>query len=580
MSEEIEIEYKQAAITPFWQKMPFFFLFPLRSGTLIFIGCLVAASLVAGFAPGRLGLMSKGFLVYLGLRYAFNVLELFAQGRFEGHSVDHTLWGPEKRPAKLGMLIVLYLTVGFLLGNVLVQNRVASNPAVQEQLLDLYKKDHADEIAQREREQAAFNERYGMPTASSPGADNNNERTADNAGQAGTDNGTAAGDNKEAEPGAASAEADRRNDTRPAVAPSPYGEGVTREDILFQYQPKPPQPLWFKLLPAWYWLLMGVLSLMLPAAAIVIALEDRFFKALNPAHVIFLVKAMGSTYFVLWALFLAIAGARQFALTAGAGLPLAVRFPLEMGVSTYLALVLFAMMGYALYQYHQELSLDVAIDFDSHRKAGGAEAIGRAGSANAAIRAAEPSDPLERKVQALLAEGKVDEAIAEVKDRMRYDRYDADLNNRLHTLYVQKADQSITLAHGQQWITALARANRGKAAFDALNAMLAIDPGFTVQDGDAILPITQVAVQRREFEQALNLMRDFDKRYPKHKDTAALLYLNAKVASEYQRKHEKAVKLLRVVLTHFPEDPIVAEAKVYLHVLEKIMGQAGAANAG
>ena len=37
-------------------------------------------------------------------------------------------------------------------------------------------------------------------------------------------------------------------------------------------------------------------------------------------------------------------------------------------------------------------------------------------------------DPLERKVQALLADGKVKEAIAEVKDHMRYDRMDAQLD--------------------------------------------------------------------------------------------------------------------------------------------------------
>ena len=49
----------------------------------------------------------KGFLAYLGLRYAFNVLELFAKGRFEGESVDHTLWG--RKAHANWMVITLFI---------------------------------------------------------------------------------------------------------------------------------------------------------------------------------------------------------------------------------------------------------------------------------------------------------------------------------------------------------------------------------------------------------------------------------------------------------------------------------------
>ena len=563
MSEEVEFEYKQDGITPFWQKLPFFFAFPFRVGPLIFIACIVAASALAGLAVDRFGLMLKGTLVYLGLRYAFNVLELFSQGRFEGHSVDHTLWGPEKRPAKLGLLIVLYLAIGIFLGNVLVEKRIATSAAVQEQLIGLYKADHAEEIAERERERAEFNARYDAAVG-------DDKTTADV-----TDDAAAPDDAEPAEP---------RQIAAPMAGNPPdaslFAGAMSREEILAEYKPRLSNPLWFKLLPAWYWIVMVALSLMLPAAAIVIALEDRFFKALNPAHVIFLSKSMGSTYLILWALFVLIAGTRQFALTAGAGWPVAVRFPLEMGVSTYLGLVLFAMMGYALYEYHQELSLEVKVDFDSHRKAGGAEAIAGAGSAHAAIRATESKDPLERKVRALVAEGKFTEAIAEVKDGMRYDRYDPDLNTLLHSLHMQNGDAAAAVLHGHQWITSLTRAGRGYPAYDALRALLAVDPSFTVQDGDAVLPIGTAAIQKRDFDLAVNLMRNFDVRFPSHKDTAALLFLNAKIASEHQRKHEKAIKMLRVVLERYPEDAVASETKTYLAVLEKILAQVKAVTPG
>src|SRR5690349_17164868 len=107
MARELSFKYRQEDITPFWKKLPFFFLFPFRFSPLVFMACIVAASALASLALGGFGLAIKGFLVYLGLRYAFNVLELFSKGRFEGESVDYTLWGPEKRPAKLGLVIAL-----------------------------------------------------------------------------------------------------------------------------------------------------------------------------------------------------------------------------------------------------------------------------------------------------------------------------------------------------------------------------------------------------------------------------------------------------------------------------------------
>ncbi len=356
---------------------------------------------------------------------------------------------------------------------------------------------------------------------------------------------------------------------RPDAPPS-------REQMVQETKPNFSDPLWFKLQPAWYWMLVLVLSLMLPSAAIVIALEDKFFKALNPTLMVYFVRSIGSAYFALWAFFLAIAGARQFALTAGARLPASVGFPLEMALATYLVLVLFAMMGYALYQFHQELHLDVDVDFDNHRQAGGAESIARAGSAYAAVSETAPTDPLERKIQALLKDGNVQGAIAEVKDYMRYDRFDAAWNTRLHALYLQNGDAAATLAHGQQWLTALARVQQGPQAVAALRAMLKIDPNFVVADADVVLPTAQAAVQMRDAALAVKLLKGFDKRYPQHKDLPGVFFLGAKLMSEQMRQHDKAATLLRSVLARFPDHAIVGEATTYLSVLESVAAKSAA----
>ncbi|TWO72419.1 outer membrane protein assembly factor BamD [Caenimonas sedimenti] len=556
MARELEIKYDQKAVTPFWRKLPFFFLFPFRFGPLIFLACIITASALAGLALGSFSLILKGFLVYLGLRYAFNVLELFSKGRFEGESVDHRLWGPEKRPAKLGLVIALFIVLGANIGNLALDGRVAADPRTQERLVERYKQDHAEEVAQLERERAAYQQALARAQA---------EAAAAAARPSSTD--------EDGNTFTAAAE--------PADLPSEPPGGTTRAEMIERAMPAFGDLLWFQLQPMWFWLFMAVLSLMLPAAAIVIALEDSLPRAFNPFNVITLVQAMGSAYFVLWGFFLAIAGSRQLALVVGQGWPPAVRFPLEMAVANYLGLVLFALMGYALYQFHQELHLDVDVDFDEHREAGGAEAIAAAGSARAAAvkQGAVPADPWERKVHDLVTQGNFKDAIGEVRDRMRYDRMDVPLNQRLHALLLRQADDAATLAHGQQFVTALARAGLGRELAEALRKLQALDATFLPADGDAVLPAATAAVQQRDFALATQLLRGFDKRFPGHKDTPGVYFLGARLLSEQNRQHDKAARILRSVLQHFPEHPVAPEARNYLQVLERMMAKAAGTGA-
>jgi tetratricopeptide (TPR) repeat protein len=552
MADKLEIKYQQAHITPFWRKLPFFFRFPFRTSPLIFIACIVAAGVLAGLLLGPFGLLFKGILVYFGLRYGFNVLELFARGRFEGESVDHTLWGPEKRPAKLGLVILLYVVVGLLLGEAVVGSRLAKDPRAQQQIIDRYKAEHAAEMAQREREREALNKRIGLDSAPAQGTGQGNDADHD--------------DPPDSPPPVAAAPV-------PAADAERAAYGLSRAEILQSYKPGPSDPLWFRLLPAWYWLVMLLLSLLLPAATIVIALDDEFFKSLNPVYVLQFIRTMGGAYFVLWAFFLLIVGARQLVLSVGEQWLPVVRFPIEFGLATYLALVLCAMLGYVLYQYHQELHLDVDVDFDTHRQAGGAEAIARAGSARVAVNTAHPQDGLERKVQVLVAQGHFKEAIAEVKDEMRYDRLDADLNTRLHALYLKQGDRAETLVHGQQWLTALVRDGQGKHALAALRTMLRLSPDFAVQDSNVLLPTAQAAMQDGDRELAVSLLRGFDKRFPEHKDLPGVYFLVARLMSEHGRQHEKAAQLLRNWLTKYTGHASAGEVRTYLAVLERMLAK-------
>jgi hypothetical protein len=562
MRDELEIKVNQEGITPFWRKLPFFFAFPFRFGPLVFMVAIVAASAIAGLALGAFGMIFKGMLVYLGLRYAFNVLELFSKGRFEGESVDHRLWGPEKRPAKLALVLTLFIVAALQGGQAVVSARLAKNSAAQDLVVVQYKQSHGEELALLEREhrehQARVAEARALAASKAAAAQANDAEDAEAL---------------RAEAAELAQEAQDMAREGPPALPA-------REVMVKDAAPSIGEPLWFRLVPVWYWVVVAVASLLLPAAAVVIALEDSFFRALNPLNALTLLQAMGRAYFVLWLFFLAIAGTRHLVLTTGSDLPAMVRFPLEMGLATYLGLVLFAIMGYALYQYHQELHLDVDVDFDDHRQAGGAEAIAAAGSARTAIsRNAAPVDPLTQKIDAALARGDIQDAIAEVKDRMRYDKLDPKLNERLHELLVRQGDAGAVQAQGQQWLTALAKAGQGREGLAALRKLQALQPQFVVQDGDAVLPLAQAAVRERDFAGAVALLRQFDKRFPGHADTPGVFFLGARLMSEQNRQHDKAARLLRGVLATYPDHPQTEEVRTYLGVLESLIARSAASAA-
>jgi hypothetical protein len=562
MTQDLVIKTRQDDILPFWKKLPFFFLFPFRLGPLVFLACLVLAAALAGLGLGAFGVVLKGMLVYFGLRYGFNILDLFSQGRFEGESVDHTLWGPEKRPAKLGLVLVLFIVLCGALGSVLVDARIARDPAAQDAVIERYRQMHAAAAGVQAAELQALERRAGLaPAGGSPAAPA--ETTVDSE----TETETEGEADPTAEPAPSTASA------APGAAPGPeLIFGLAHDELLREHAPEIGERLWLQLLPPWYWAVVLLLSLMLPSAMIVIALDDAFFRALNPLNVVDHLQRMGGAYLVLWVFFLLIASARHAVLGAGADWPAALRLPLELGVGTYLGMVLCALMGYVLYQFHQEMHLDVQIDFDAHRRAGGAEAIARAGSAHKALRQADVTDPLERKLQPLLAEGKVKEAIAELKDQMRYARHDPALNTRLHELYALQGDDAATLAHGQQWLAALARAGQPKEALAAWRTLRGLDPAFEIQEGDAVLPIATAASRRGEHELAIGLMRGFDKRFPGHADLPGVAFLGARLLSEHARQHGKAAQLLRAVLARYPDHAIAGEARTYLTVLERMPG--------
>jgi tetratricopeptide (TPR) repeat protein len=495
-------------IAPFWKKLGTFLAAPLHMGPAMLLALVAAGGAVAGLVGG-LGLILRGIVIFAAIRFAFQLFDHFSMGRLDVNSPDIVTWPPkDSRAAKQGFIILLY--VGLVMGIAFVALPHRDDPLPS----------GTANITETQPDLASPATSVAQPDAN--GDDAAREETLPDEGRSTADATTA---------GAVT--------TRDAAA----NGGDTS---------KP------RALPAWFWLVAILFAVPLPAATAVLALEDSLIKALNPFHTLAFVRAMGAGYFILLGFFVAIFVVR-FAISAlGRGLPPVLSFPLEGLAIAYLTIVLYAMLGYVIYQYHGELGLDVAVDFDAHK-----EKLAEAGGT--------VLDPLEKKIRAFLAEGKIDKAIDQVRDEMRYNRFDIALNRRLHELYVTKGNNTQTLAHGPQYLDALMREQKYDEALALLSKMEAMDPAFAPEDGDVILPLALAAYKKKDFQKALALVKGFDRRYPKHQHIPDVYLLGAKLSSEFLRNDKQSAAILKALLSRHPDAECVEEAKTYLAVLEKLL---------
>lgn len=111
---------------------------------------------------------------------------------------------------------------------------------------------------------------------------------------------------------------------------------------------------------------------------------------------------------------------------------------------------------------------------------------------------------------------------------MRYDRHDVALNARLHALICEQGDAARgTLTHGQQYLTALARAGDGRGLVEPLAQAARARPRLRCRKTATWCSLALAAVQQRDFALATALLRGFDKRFPRHADTPGVIFLGA-----------------------------------------------------
>jgi hypothetical protein len=304
-----------------------------------------------------------------------------------------------------------------------------------------------------------------------------------------------------------------------------------------------------------------LVTLVIPASIMVLALEERLGAALNPVRLLATISGIGLPYLALCAfLFLLLESSAYLALGLGKFLPSWVSGILAGVVSMYFMVSMYYLMGYVLYQHHEALGVDVQVD-----TAMAQHNLQKAGAGGKAV-----PDVLGPETRGLVADGKLEEAAARIENNLRRE-WD---NNKLHDQYqklllLQGVPKAIT-KHVNEYVPKLMREKRAMRAVEVYEAARKVVPDLLIVDSTLLLPLATQAYEQGRDAAAFDLLKGFDKRFPESADIPGVYMLAAKILLEKRNDYAMAQKILQHLARKFPQHPLAAEATRQAQVAEKM----------
>lgn len=232
-------------------------------------------------------------------------------------------------------------------------------------------------------------------------------------------------------------------------------------------------------------------------------------------------------------------------------------------VAMHFTLIAFNMMGYVLYQFHEALGLEVDEPHSARRK----------GSIKPQV------DVESEQIAALLADGKLDQALEVAYEAQRLDPENTAAQERYNKLLHLAGKDDRLLNHSQRLIPLLLRNNQGRNALEAWKRCREKDAEFRPENAGSVLQLAEAARAAREPKLAMEILNGFDKAFRNHALLPEVYFLGGSILCEDLRKDELADRFFITLCNRFPEHPRVEEALRFRDIIRRMKQSTAAAPA-
>jgi len=294
-----------------------------------------------------------------------------------------------------------------------------------------------------------------------------------------------------------------------------------------------------------------------PGAMMSLALDENVLHALNPATWLQVMARLGWPYFVAAALCIVIYASManaQALLTPF--LPFYIAVVVSYFLAHYVVIATFHLMGYLIYQYHDELGYEVETQTPVRRAAD------------------DPDQSLLDECTALVQDGNPQAATDLLREHMRMHGGSDALHLQYRKLLQLAGNKDELLRHGGDYLSVLLAQNKDKRAVDLARECVELDPDFSPAQPAEITRVAHKAAQLGQTQIAIRLLSGFHRRYPKSPDIPQNYLLAAKLLHERMNQDAQARGLLLQLKQAYPDHPLLPEIDAQLALIERMTGQA------
>ncbi|MEJ8856120.1 hypothetical protein WKW79_16185 [Variovorax robiniae] len=291
----------------------------------------------------------------------------------------------------------------------------------------------------------------------------------------------------------------------------------------------------------------AVMSLALPAVVVTLVQTASIGESLNPGQWWSVMRAMGWPYLSLWAFLFFLSGGTDIAVPML--VPLVkpwMLLPLINFALIYFSWAMAALLGYAMYQYHDALGIDLRF-------------VSRANPAERD--ASDEAREIDAHVADLIEHGEADIAIGIAYDAARVAENDLHAQRRYHRVLAVAGKQEDLLRHGKSFIELLMRGKLESEAMSVHATCVAKDPSFLCLNPSNIVSFAQLQWRAGDARAALALLKGFDKRYAGHAAIPDAYELAARVLIQGMDRRDLAKPILDVMKKRYPKTPQTEEVR-------------------
>lgn len=288
--------------------------------------------------------------------------------------------------------------------------------------------------------------------------------------------------------------------------------------------------------------------IVLPASIMTLAHTHSAFEAINPFTLISLINRLGWTYAVLYSFLIFLNGgataAYYFFITDHSS---TFAVFLDLLFQVYFAWVMYAMMGYVLYQHHKVIGYELLEDELEHDE----QSVALAG------------------FNKLVANENYSEAEAVLKSIILQDPDNLELRKKFHKIVKMSGHDKQLTMHA---LTLIRRLIDAKQLVDAVNVYLdsiKIDTEFLPDSPDDYLPLVEEMRRMRLYKEAIALSNGFHQRYPQSQHIPQLYLLVSKIFVDDLAQHDRAKPILSFLKKKYMGHAIELEVDSYTNFIAK-----------